>query len=210
MESLCFTSQLGIIGSFSAATGTLTLSGSSDVGNYRTALRSVTFSTSGSAVSTANWTLTIIATPTSANSLSATRSVTVSTTNTLPVLTGLPTTLAYVRGAAAAAIAANAIVVDADSINLTGATIQVIANYQNGQDILAATSGSGITVSYDAVSGTLTLSGTSSLAAYQTVLRSVTYKTNTSAASTLTRTIGFTLNDGLAPSSTVIRNVTLS
>ena len=214
-DVLAFTNQLGITGSFNAATGTLTLSGSSGVGNYRTALRSVTFSTSGSAVSTANRTLTIIATddatPTPANSLSATRSVTVSTTNTPPALTGVPTgALAYVRGAAAAALGPNAIVSDADSINLTGAAIQVIANYQNGQDILAATSGSGITVSFDAASGTLTLSGTSSLANYQTVLRSVTYKTNTSAASTLTRTIGFTLNDGLAPGSTVIRNVTLS
>ena len=214
-DVLAVTNQLGITGSFNAATGTLTLSGSSGVGNYRTALRSVTFSTSGSAVSTANRTLTIIATddatPTPANSLSATRSVTVSTTNTPPALTGVPTgALAYVRGAAAAALGPNAIVSDADSINLTGAAIQVIANYQNGQDILAATSGSGITVSFDAASGTLTLSGTSSLANYQTVLRSVTYKTNTSAASTLTRTIGFTLNDGLAPGSTVIRNVTLS
>ena len=214
-DVLAFTNQLGITGAFSAATGTLTLSGSSGVGNYRTALRSVTFSTSGSAVSTANRTLTIIATddatPTPAISLSATRSVTVSTTNTPPALTGIPTTaLAYVRGATAAAIAPNAIVFDADSINLTGATIQVIANYQSGQDILAATDASGITSSFSAVSGTLTLSGTSSLANYQTVLRSVTYKTNTSGASTLNRTIGFTLNDGLALSSTVIRNVTLS
>ena len=137
--------------------------------------------------------------------------MTVSTTNTPPALTGIPTTaLAYVRGATAAAIAPNAIVFDADSINLTGATIQVIANYQSGQDILAATDASGITSSFSAVSGTLTLSGTSSLANYQTVLRSVTYKTNTSGASTLNRTIGFTLNDGLALSSTVIRNVTLS
>ena len=40
---LGFTNQNGITGSYSATTGVLTLSGSSSVANYQTALRSVTY-----------------------------------------------------------------------------------------------------------------------------------------------------------------------
>jgi|GEM_PF-1010260 len=213
-DILAFTNQLGITGSFNAATGLLTLTGTSAVGNYRTALRSVLFSASGTTVSTANRTLTIKGTDdfgVPATSLAATRIVTVSTMNSPPGLTGIPTTaLAYVRGAAAIAVGPGAIVFDADSINLTGATIQVSANYQNGQDVLAFTSSFGVTGSFVAATGTLTLSGTTSLGNYQTLLRSVTYKTNTGSANTLTRTITFIINDGLALSGAVSRTVTLT
>ena len=213
-DVLAFANQLGITGSFNAATGMLTLSGTSSVSNYRTALRSVTFSTSGPAPSTATRTLTIYAmddySPTPAASLSATRTVTVSTTNIPPSLTGLPITpLAYTRGATAAAVAPAAFVSDPDSINLASASIQIASNYQTGLDALAATVVSGITQSFDATTGTLTLSGISSLANYQTVLQSVTFRT-TSAANTQSRTLNFILNDGLANSSIVSRGVTLS
>ena len=40
---LGFTNQNGITGSFNAATGVLTLTGSATVANYQTALRSVTY-----------------------------------------------------------------------------------------------------------------------------------------------------------------------
>ena len=214
-DILSFTNQLGITGSFNATTGTLTLSGTSSVSNYRTALRSVTFSSSGPAVSSANRTLTIIATddysPTLANSLATTRTVTVLTTNSPPGVTGIPSTaVSYIRGAAAVAVVPSLLILDPDSINMAGATVQISGNYQNGQDVLAATTGLGITGSFDVPSGTLTLSGISSIANYQTVLHSLTYKTNTTGASTATRAISFTVNDGLANSSTVIRNVTLS
>lgn len=214
-DVLAFTNQLGITGSFNAATGTLTLSGVSGVGNYRTALRSVTFSSSGTAVNTANRTLTIIATdnfsPTPASSLAITRAVTVTTANIPPALSGIPaTSLGYVRAAAPVAIAPGLFVLDPDSINLTGATIQVTGNYQNGQDVLAATGSLGITATFTAATGTLTLSGLSSLANYQAVLRTATYKTNTAAASTATRTLTFIVNDGLALSTPLTRNITLT
>jgi hypothetical protein len=214
-DVLTFTNQLGITGSFVAATGTLTLTGTSALGNYRTALRSVKFSSSGSAVSTTNRTLTITATddsnPTHTTSLAVTRTVTVLTTNLPPSLAGIAfNPLAYVRAASAAAVAPGLLTYDPDSPNLTGATIQVTANYQVGQDVLTLTSGFGVTGSFATATGTLTLTGTTSLANYQTLLRSVCYKTNTSSASTVTRTISFVINDGLALSNAVTRNVKLS
>ena len=213
-DVLAFTSQLGITGSFNAATGMLTLTGTSSVSNYRTALRSVTFGTSGPAPSTATRTLTIYATddysPTPATSLSAIRTVTVQTTNLPPALSNIPNApLAYVRNAAATAIAPGAVIYDPDSINLASAMIQITGNYQTELDLLSATVVSGITQSFNATTGTLTLSGVSSLANYQTVLQSVTFYTQTG-ANTLSRTISLTLNDGLANSSTVSRGVTLN
>ena len=213
-DLLSLTNQLGITGSFNATTGTLTLSGNSSVSNYRTALRSVTFSTSGSALSTTNRTLTIIATddysPIPATSLPTTRTVTVLTTNVPPGLTGIPAAaLAYVRGAAAAAVAPSAYVFDPDSINLASATVQITGNFQTGLDVLAATKVTGITQAFDAKTGTLTLTGIASLASYQTALQSVTFKT-TAAANTTARTLTFTVNDGLADSSAVTRSITLT
>jgi hypothetical protein len=214
-DVLSFVNQNGITGSWSAATGTLTLSGTSSDTNYRLALQSVTFGTSGSNVSSATRTVNITATddhsPTGATSVVAARTVTVITTNQPPAVSGIPNTaLSYVRGAAAVAVAPAAYIFDPDSINLTAITIQLTGNYQNGEDILAATAAFGITVSFNPSVGTLTLSGQASLANYQTVLQSVTYKTNTAGANTAARTLTFIANDGLAQSSAVSRAITLT
>ena len=214
-DVLALTSRFGITGSFNATTGTLTLSGTSGVGNYRTAADP---SHSVHRESRSVWptrTLTIIATddftPTPATSLAITRLVTVSTTNLPPALAGIPSTaLSYARGTVATAIAPGILIYDPDSLNMAGATIQVTTNYQSGKDVLGFTAAFGVTGSFNPTSGILTLTGTTSLANYQTLLRSVTYKTNTSAASTATRTISLTINDGLAISFPVTRNVTLT
>lgn len=213
-DLLSFSNQSGITGLFNAVTGLLTLSGTSTVGNYRTALRSVTFSTSGSAVSVADRKLTIIVkddfSPTPASSIAVTRIVNVSTSNVPPALTGIPTTsLTYTRGSAAAATAPGLVVLDSDSINLASATIQISGNYQTGLDVLAVTAVAGISRSFNATTGTLTLSGISKLSNYKIELRSVTFKT-TSAANTLARTLTFIVNDGLATSSPVTRKITLT
>ncbi len=212
-DVLSFVNQNGITGAFDASTGTLTLTGTSSVSNYRTALRSVMFSSSGPSVSTANRTLMITVTDDftpPAVSLSTTRTVTVSTINTPPALTGIPAAgLSYVRGAVAVAVASNAVILDADSINLMGATVQITGNDQAALDVLLASTGLGIINSFATNTGTLTLSGISSLANYLTILRSVTFRT-TIAANTLSRTLTFTLNDGLASSSSVTRIVALS
>lgn len=212
-DVLAFVPQYGITGTFDAISGTLTLSGSAYVGSYREALRTVTFSSSGSNVSNANRTLTIIATddglPTFAVSQPVTRNVSVLTTNVPPALQGVPMApLPYVQGTAALPVAQAATVIDPDSINLSSATVQVSGNYQQGLDLLAAvTAGTGISQSFDAVSGTLVLSGIDSLANYQMVLRTVTYRTTSIQGSTALRTLTFVLDDGVAKSSQVTRGV---
>ncbi|PID74059.1 MAG: hypothetical protein CSB33_00575 [Desulfobacterales bacterium] len=65
---------------------------------------------------------------------------------------------------------------------ITGATVQITDNYQNnpdspymGQDVLAVTETGGISAQWDAATGTLTLTGSAEAAAYQTVLRTVSF-----------------------------------
>ena len=87
--------------------------------------------------------------------------------------------------------------------------MQITGNDQAPLGVLLASNGLGITNSFTASTGTLTLSGLSSLANYQTILRSVAFNT-TIAAKTLSRTLTLTLNDGLASSSSVTRIVSLS
>ena len=74
-----------------------------------------------------------------------------------------------------AAITAN----DPDSTTLVGATVSISGNYRNGQDVLSFTNIASITGTWNATTGTLTLTGVNTLADYQAALQSVTYE-NTS------------------------------
>ena len=60
-DILSFVNQLGITGAFNTTLGVLKLSGGSYVGNYRQALRAVTFNTIGAGTNSATRTFTVIA-----------------------------------------------------------------------------------------------------------------------------------------------------
>src|SRR5205823_2894894 len=63
-------------------------------------------------------------------------------------------------------------------------------------DVLGFSTQNGISGSYNSATGVLTLSGTASLANYQTALRSVTYANSSENPSGADRTISFQVNDG--------------
>ena len=210
-DLLGFTNQLGITGSWSAATGVLTLSGTTTVANYRTALRSVTFVNSSDAPSTLTRTISFVASDGTANSIAATRDISITPVNDASVLAAVEgTSLAYSENAAATAITATITASDLDNTNLAGATIQITGNYQNGQDVLSFTNTGSITGSWNATNGTLTLSGSDTVANYQAALRDVKYQNTSDNPSGLTRTVSFTVNDGTVSSNTVIRNIAVT
>ena len=212
-DKLNFTNHTGITGLFDSVAGSLTLSGTSSVSNYRTALRSVTFSTTaGTGVRSLSITVADDFSPTPAASPAATRQLAIVTTNSPPALTtGMPTEIvAYTRSTPGVNLATDLVVLDADGINLSGATIKITGNYQSATDVLEFTSAFGVTGSFSSSTGTLTLNGITSLANYQTLLRGVTFKTTTLTASTVLRTITFTINDGLTNSSPVTSLVYVS
>ncbi len=92
---------------------------------------------------------------------------------------------------------------DIDNVNLVSARVSISSNYVSGQDFLGFTNMGGITGTFNATTGVLTLTGTASLATYQNALRSITYYNTSDNPNTATRTISWVVNDGQADSTTI-------
>jgi gliding motility-associated-like protein len=86
---------------------------------------------------------------------------------------------------------------DANDIALTGATIEIDNSTFSGlEDKLIFLNQNGILGTYNGVTGVLTLTGTASVANYQSALRSVQYQDIASSPVTDDRTIRFLVTDG--------------
>jgi hypothetical protein len=199
-DVLNFTNQNGITGSYDAVHGTLTLSGTATVADYQTALDSVTYSFSpsngdptnggGDTARTISWT----ATDNVATSTAVTSSLTVN--HTAPTVTAGATATFELTGPAVPADNTLSLT-DVDSNgNLNGATVSITSNLDAADDVLHFTNQNGITGSYDAAAGVLTLTGTATVADYQTALDSITFSSTVSSAGT--RTLNWTVSDGSA------------
>ena len=115
-----------------------------------------------------------------------------------PALSGVESsTLQYDAGTPAVPVTSTLTIVAPDDTNLAGATVRVSSGFAAGEDALTFTNQNGIAGSYDATTGVLSLTGSSSIANYQTALRSVTYSDPSGTNPTTgTRTIGFQVTDG--------------
>src|SRR5262249_30036024 len=157
---------------FTPATGTMTLSGSASVANYQAALQigraSCREKEQSALARTAVWQANDGA---PANNLSnpVTSTINVTHVNDATVRTA-GGTLNYTENQVATAIDTTVTVTDVDSPNLAGATIQLTTNYVNGQDVHGFTNQNGITGVFTPATGTMTLSGSASVANYQAAL----------------------------------------
>jgi hypothetical protein len=135
---------------------------------------------------------------------------------TLTVLDPRPTitaggTLNYTEGNPATSIDTGIVVTDADSANLAAATVQILPpNYVSGQDVLGFSTMFGITGVFTPATGTLTLTGSATVANYQTALRSVTYVNTSVTPSILPRTVSWTVSDGTLTSLPAASTITVS
>ncbi|MEH2113707.1 beta strand repeat-containing protein [Nostoc sp.] len=208
-DILAFTSQNGITGSYNSSTGVLTLTGNATVANYQTVLRSVTYTNSSNNPTTTPRTVSFVVNDGSTNSTVVTRNINITAVNNAPIATTTNSALAYTENATIA-IDSGITVSDVDSANLASATIRISSGFISAQDILAFTSQNGITGSYNDNTGVLTLTGSSSVANYQTALRSITYTNSSDNPTTTPRTVSFVVNDGSNNSTTVTRNVNIT
>ena len=128
--------------------------------------------------------------------------------NDAPVLSAIEATpLAYTENGAPKVITTKITVKDADDKNLRSAIVWISDNYQSGKDILIFTDNLGITGTWYAETGMLNLVGSSSVANYQSALRSIKYFNNSDDPSVLARKVSFIVNDGSANSNIVTRQV---
>lgn len=95
---------------------------------------------------------------------------------------------------------------DPDSTNLTGATVSITSGFDAVNDVLAFTTQNGITGSYAA--GILTLTGSATIADYNTALQSITFENLFITESTAARDISFTVTDGVTISAAATRQFT--
>ncbi|MET0454998.1 MAG: Ig-like domain-containing protein [Mycobacterium sp.] len=208
-EALGFTAGGGITGSYNGGTGVLTLSGSSSVANYQAVLRSVTY-VNASDVPVISRVVSFAVTDGTTPSAVATKNLTVTAVNDAPVLGSTGGNVTAAPGVPVA-LDPTITVADPDNATLSGATVTITSGLQSGQDVLAlGTSVSGILANYNSATGTLNLTGTTSVANYQTALRAVTY-TNTSATPSIApRTFTVVVTDGTLTSNVLTRQITVA
>ena len=196
-DTLSFTNQNGITGSYDASTGVLTLSGDASLADYQAALRSVEFSTSDNSASPAARTISFQVTDSEgATSNTATRTIDVTEAAMPPVISNVETTpLSYQSQTPPVAITSSLTLADPGDSTIAGATVSITSGFDSGADTLSFTNQNGITGSYDSSTGVLTLFGDASLADYQAALRSVEFSTSDDSASPAARLVSFQVTD---------------
>ena len=200
-DTLSFTNQNGINGSYNSSTGVLTLTGSSSVANYQAALRSITFSSTSDNPTnfgtSASRTISFTANDGTADSTAATSTVNVTAVDDAPVATA-GATVGYTEQGTAVVLDSGLTLSDADNTTLASATVS-IGSFLAG-DVLAFTNQNGITGTYNSGTGVLTLTGSASVANYQAALESITFSSAsdnpTNFGANPSRTVSFTVNDG--------------
>lgn len=198
-ETLSATGAGGVSVSYNSSSGVLSLTGRALLTSYQNVLRSVTYNNSAVTPDMTTRTLTVSAIDTSGGSGSATAMIRISVVpiNEVPVidLNGpapeLDNRVRFVKNGAPTTVAPAALIID-DGTMLTSMTLKLIARPDGNAELLAATGFDGITPSYNASTGVLLLSGASSIANYQTVLRGVTYNNTSANPDLTTRTLTVT------------------
>jgi hypothetical protein len=198
----------GIVAAYDEPTGTLTLTGPASVADFQVALRAVVYRNESDDPSTATRTVTVQAEDTDGAATPArTRDISLTAVDNAPTLTTTATALAYTENDAPTALDSGLTVADVDSPNLVGATVQIGAGYVEGEDRLAYPGGGGISASWEAGSGELTLSGSASPAAYEAVLRAVAYENLSDNPPAGSRTVSVRVDDGVSESAAATRTV---
>ncbi|HEX8084277.1 MAG TPA: tandem-95 repeat protein [Solirubrobacteraceae bacterium] len=196
-DDLTFVNTANISGVYNTGTGVLTLTGTDTVANYQAALRSITFDNTVDDDLTSPKTIEFKVNDGDADSSAATKNIAITPVNDAPTITNTSSALSYTEGDGAVAVDSALAVSDPDSTSLAGATVQITSNFSSADDELAFTDTANITGAYNDSTGTLTLSGTDTVANYQAALRSVTFE-NVNDNPSGSKTVSFQVDDGAA------------
>ena len=202
-DTLVFADQNGISDVYNTGTGVLTLSGTSSVANYQTALRSIKFQTDSNNPATSK-TVEFKVNDGDVDSNLATKVLTITPVNDAPVvMTSADTTSWF----GAPVVIDNALTVTDDETNLEGGQVRISSNFESG-DTLIFTTQNDINGVYNSGTGVLTLTGTSSVANYQTALRSIQF--DSTGGFNASRVVEFKVNDGNVDSNAATKNLSLN
>ena len=207
-DVLAFVDTVNISGTFDAWSGRLTLSGTDTIANYQAAIRSVTYENNSDEPSNATRTVEWIINDGDDDSVPVTREIAITAVNDASVLGGMEASvLSYTENDGPVNVSSTIWVSDSDDANIESAQIVISGNYVIGEDVLDFADTANIMAWFDSLTGTLTLTGSDTLANYEAALQSVTYENLSENPSTLTRTVSFTVNDGDVDSNIATRNI---
>ena len=208
-DTLSFLNQDGISGSYDATHGVLTLSGQVPALNYQLALQLISFSTAANAASgtrTISFQADDGATDPTVDGNIAVKHVVVTGTSAAPVVTTSSGNDNYTIDATPIAIDSGVTLTDTTPSPSVSATVSITAGFQSG-DKLNFTNQNGISGAWATPStGVLTLTGGgSSVANYQSALKSITF--SSTSTNTTTRTVSFTATDGGLTSTAATKSI---
>ncbi|OED39544.1 hypothetical protein AB833_15070, partial [Chromatiales bacterium (ex Bugula neritina AB1)] len=210
-DILAFANTANITGSFDALTGLLILTGSDTLAAYQGALRSVTYENTSDDPSALSRTVAFVVNDGDNNSALVSRAIDITVSNDAPLQASIePAALDYTENDGPQVVTATLALSDIDDLDLELATVAITGNYVTGEDVLSFANTAGITGTFDAITGVLTLSGTDTVSAYEAALRSVRYENTSDDPSSISRTVTFTVNDGDVDSASVTRDIDIS
>src|SRR5262249_47020808 len=126
-----------------------------------------------------------------------------------PVLSNVAPTAAYTENAGPTVLSSG-LTVSASGATLASATVRISKGFFFGDVLTVDTTGTSIAASYDG-NGTLTLTGTDTVANYEQVLRTVAFSSSSDAPTDLglypSRTIDWQVNDTASPSLSLATHV---
>ncbi len=198
-DTLVFTTTGGISGDYNADTGVLTFTGSATVTSYLSTLRSVQYQSTVNNPDISPRTISFSISDGLGNSNLLEQSVNVTAVNDAPYLTSPSMSFgaaSFIEGGTPVLIDSLININDVDSNTFSGATVSITGGHVNSEDVLIFNNQNGITGNFVASSGILTLSGTATLADYQTALRSIEYQNTAGSPNTGQRTVALYINDG--------------
>ena len=135
--------------------------------------------------------------------------ITVTAVNDAPVLSNVPGTATYTEGATGTVLASALTLTDVDTANISRARVWITTGLQPGDTLSADTTGTSITVSYNATIGSLNLFGPGTAAQFEQVLRTVAFSSSsddpTDAGGFINRTVNWQVNDGAAQSGSLFQ-----
>jgi hypothetical protein len=208
--TLTLNGTTGLTFSTGTGSGDATMTFTGTITDINTALDGLSFQPANNYYGAASVQITSVDNTGVGPAQSASDTVNVTVNHVPPSVVTSGGSLAYTENDPATSIDSGVTVTDVDSPTIASATVTISANYVNGQDVLAFTNTGAITGSFNAATGTLTLTGVDTVANYQAALRSVTYVNTSEMPSTAMRTISFVADDGIGSSSAATRNITVA
>jgi hypothetical protein len=220
-DVLAFTNNNATMGNitatYNALNGVLTLTSNNataTTAQWSAALKAVTYVDTAAVPNAATRTISFVANDGTLSGATATKAITVQSTDQTPVLTGSGSSATLgSNGTASVALNPGITLSDRGNTPLTTATIAITSGFQSGVDTLSFTNTGNIVGSYNATTGVLTLTSSDpkvTLAQWQAALNSVTYGESSTTVTGGTRTLSFTISDGLKTSAAVSSSVAVS